>query len=115
MSTELGETMREPATEAVRPTHIENRDTGQRRMVIMAAACGIWRRLRPAARGDLANFLKHIRGETEARAFVDWAAKVLRASGSHRSRFRSREVVELFRNAPPGLFRHPERAFRPRA
>jgi hypothetical protein len=83
-------------------------------MVTVAAASGLYRLLRPSAREDLVRYVDSLETKEEMREFVAWAGQVMREHAKRRILPKTPRLRALFRNAPPGLFRYPRQAFRPR-
>jgi len=70
--------------------------------------------LRPSAHREVGRFIGRIESDVEAKKFLTWAARVVRAHRRDARGGRPKIAARIVRSAPEGLFRRPERAYRPR-
>jgi len=69
--------------------------------------------LRPSARDELIEFVRHLKSSDEVQTFVDWTTAVLSAHKESEPGQRRDRSIRAMRNLP--VFRRPERAYRPRS
>ena len=84
------------------------------RMFGLAVVSGLYALLRPVARREIVEYFETVESAEDLSSLADWAGRVIEEHGKNRWRPRSSEIRNLFNDAPKGLFRSPQTAYRPR-